>query len=101
MDQKRKDFRRTRNAGGAMIFRVLAILMVLYWLGGIVAAYIKGGPDAPSLGILITAVIVMGGGAVLVAVLTWKVWKQDQANAEMTEEEIARMEALREADQDE
>ena len=29
----------------------------------------------------------MGGGAVLVAVLTWKAWKQDQANAEMTEEE--------------
>lgn len=94
----RTDFRKTGNANQALVFRLVAIGLVLYWLADIVKAYFAGGPDAPSLLLLIVAILVMGGGAVIVAVLAYRTWKKAKADAAMTEEEIAEMEALREED---
>ena len=98
---KREDFRQVRSANGALAFRILAVGLVLYWLYGLISAYCKGGPDVPSLTLLIVGIVLLGGGAILVAVLTWKAWKIDRAAAEMSEEEVQEMEALREDGEDE
>lgn len=99
--ETRTDFRKTNDANRVVLFRVLAIGVVLYWLFGIVKAYVQGGPEAPSLALLIVAIVVMGGGAALVGWLTWKNWKKAKAEAVMTEEEISEMEALRSEDGEE
>ena len=99
--ETRTDFRKTNDASRAAMFRLVAIGVVLYWLFGIVKAYLEGGPDAPSLTLLLVAIVLMGGGAALVGWLTWKNWKKARAEAVMTEEEIAEMEALRESDEKE
>ena len=95
MDEKRTDFRKLSEAKRGLMFRVLAIGVVLYWLYGIVRDYLAGGPEAPSLTLLIIAIAVMGGGSVLLAVISWKLWKLAKENAVMTDDEIAEMEALR------
>ena len=100
MDENKKDvrtdFRKTGNANQGLTFRLIAAGLVLYWLFGIIKAYFAGGPEAPSLLLVIIATIVLGGGAAGVAILAIKTWKKQKADAEMTEEEIAEMEALRE-----
>ena len=94
----RTDFRKANNANQALTFRLIAVALVLYWLFGIVKAYFEGGPEAPSLLLLIIAIVVMGGGAAFVGLLAYKTWKKAKADAEMSEEEIAEMEALRKED---
>lgn len=91
----KKDFRRSDAANRAMIFRAAAVVLVLYWLAKIVLQYFKGGPDSPSLTLVIVAVILMGGGAILVSCMTYKTWKADRENAVMSAEEIAQIENLR------
>lgn len=99
--ERKRDFRKTNDAGRVAIFRVISIAVVLYWLFGIVKAYLQGGPEAPSLTMLLFAIVIMGGGAALVGVLTWKNWKRAKEDAVMSEEEIAEMEALRAGDDEE
>ena len=93
--EQKTDFRKTNDANRVLIFRLIAMGAVLYWLFGIVKAYIAGGPEAPSLTLLIIAIVVMGGGAALVGVLTYQNWKRAKAEAVMSEEEVAELEALR------
>ena len=92
---KREDFRRAGNANRALTFRLLGAGVVLYWLLQIIMAFVKGGPDAPSVGTLILGIVVLGGGAGLVAWLAYRSYKLDKAAAEMSQEEIAEVEALR------
>ena len=75
-----KETRQVRSAKGALMFRVLGIGVVLYWLYGLISAYCKGGPDAPSLTVLLAGIVLLGGGAILVSILTWKAWKIEQAS---------------------
>jgi len=96
----REDFRKVRNAKGSLLFRVAGICVVLYWLAELVVAYVKGGPDAPNLILLIAGCVVLGGGAALVAILSWKVWKLEKQAAALSEEEIAELEALRAREDD-
>ena len=98
--ETRTDFRKTNEATRAATFRLIAVGVVLYWLFGIVKAYLQGGPEAPSLGLLIVAIVIMGGGSAVIGLLTWKNWKKAKAEAVMTEEEIAEMEALREGEEE-
>ena len=78
---------RMQRAQRALGFRVVAILVVLYWLMQTVVGYFKGGPDAPDLTLLLVSIVVLGGGAVLVGVMAWKAWKAEKALAEMEAEE--------------
>lgn len=94
----KKDFRRTRSANGALSIRIMAILLVLYMLAQIVQSYAAGGEDAPSLGLLILAIVVLGGGCAGLGFLTYRVWKKEREAATLTQEEQARIQALREAD---
>jgi len=99
--ETKTDFRKTNDANRQVMFRLIAIGVVLYWLFGIVKAYIQGGPEAPSLTLLIVAIVVMGGGSAFIGWLTWKNWKKAKEEAVMSEEEIAEMEALRAGDEEE
>ncbi len=99
--ETRRDFRKTNDASRVVTFRIIAIAVVLYWLFGIVKAYFQGGPEAPSLTLLIIAVVVMGGGSAAIGFLTYKGWKKAKDEAIMSEEEIAEMEALRAGDEEE
>lgn len=98
-NRNREDFRKVRSAKGGMLFRLFGIAVVLYWLGEMVVNFLKGGPDAPSVTMLIVAIIIMGGGAAFVGFLTWKAWKLEKAAAALTEEEIAELDALREGEE--
>ena len=92
------------NATRALMFRLVAMGVVLYWLMQTVVAYFKGGPDAPSLTLLLVSIVVLGGGAVLIGWLTWKSWKAEKALAELQAEEAAEEEedtaALPEAEEE-
>ena len=71
----------------ALMFRIVAIGFVLYLLFQTVTGYFKGGPEAPSLTLLLVSIVVLGGGAVLIGWLTWKAWKAEQILAEAEQEE--------------
>lgn len=94
------DFRKTGDANRQGIFRLAAVAVVLYWLYEIVTAYLAGGPDAPSLTLLLVAIAVLGGGGLAVVLLTLKSWKRAKKDAVMTEEEVAQLEALRQDDEE-
>ena len=79
--------RRSGNFNQALLFRLAAAGLVLYWLFGIVKSYVEGGPEAPSLTLLIIACVVMGGGAVIVALLAWRTWKKAKEEENKSEEE--------------
>lgn len=96
---QRKDFRRTRSANQTMGIRMLAVLVVLYMLGQVVVGFIQGGPEAPSVGLLILAIILLGGGAAGIGILSYRQWKRDKEAAALTVEEQAKIDALRAEDE--
>lgn len=77
--------RRARNPNGVMGFRMAAIFVVLYMLYQVVRDYIQGGPDAPSVFLLILAIVVLGGGSIGLAITSYKLWK-DETKKEPEEE---------------
>lgn len=99
-----------RNPNNTVAFRLLAIGYIGYLCMNIVKLYTEGGPEAPSVTALILGVLFLGGGAVFLAVLTYKEWKRskvayDQYMAELrTEAEAKRAaeeaKALADAEED-
>ena len=94
--------RAPRSPGNVLIFRLLAVGYVGYLCVQMVQTYLQGGPDAPSLTMLITGIAVLGGGAIFLAVLTYKEYKRnkiayeaymadlrEEAEAKRAEEEAA------------
>lgn len=67
-----------KSPKGALTFRIAAIGIILYILADLLLAYCKGGEGAPSLTLILIACVILGGGAVLVGILTWKAWKRDK-----------------------
>lgn len=82
-----------RNMNNVMLFRLLGIGYVLYMAYDVVKAYFVGGEDAPSLTLVLLAVIVLGGGSVAVGILSWKDYKKyraqeaEKAQAELSQDE--------------
>ena len=85
-----------------IFFRILAVGYVIWILKDLVVAYMAGGEDAPSLGMLITTIVVFGAGIAFIVVSSIKQWKtmkadfdayNDQVAAEYAEEEASREEA--------
>ena len=75
-----------KNPKGALTFRILAIGIILYILADLWLAFVKGGEGAPGLTFIAAATAILGGGAVLVAILTWKAWKKDTEDKENKED---------------
>lgn len=68
--------RTPRNPSNVAMFRLLAVAYVAYLCVQMVKTYTAGGPDAPSLPLLIGGVVLLGGGAVFLAILAYKEWKR-------------------------
>ena len=67
-----------RNPSNVVAFRVLAIGYVSYMCINMIKLYIEGGPDAPSLTGLIAGVVLLGGGALFLAFISYKEWKRSK-----------------------
>lgn len=65
-----------RNPNNTVAFRVLAIGYILYMCFNIVKLYMEGGPEAPSLTALILGVGLLGGGALFLAIISYREWKR-------------------------
>ena len=88
-----------RNPNNTVAFRLLAVGYITYLAYSIVKMYLEGGPEAPSVTALILGVLFLGGGAVFLAVLTYKEWKTgkvayDQYMAELRAEAEAKRAAV-------
>ena len=98
-----------RNPSNVVMFRVLAVGYVAYLCIQMVKTYTEGGPDAPSLPMLIGGIAILGGGALFLAILTCKEYKRNKASydaymAELRAEAEAKRaaeEALADADAEE
>ena len=87
MDEQRKpetdnqkNVRRPGNPNASFTFRLLGAGVVLYWLYQLIMDFVEGGPEAPSVGVLIAAILIMGGGSIFVAVMAFKI-RRDQEKA--------------------
>lgn len=99
-----------RNPNNIVTFRLLAIAYISYLAYSIVKLYIEGGPDAPSKTALILGVLFLGGGAIFLAILAYREWKNgkvvyDQYMAELRAEAEAKRaaeeaQALADAEED-
>lgn len=89
-----------RNPSNQVMFRVLAIGYVGYLCIQMIKTYIAGGPDAPSLGLLIGGVGILAGGGILLAYLTYKEWKRNKATYDAYMAQVkAEAKAAREAEE--
>ena len=89
-----------RNPNTFIMFRILAVGYLGYLCLDLVKLYRAGGPDAPSLPILIAILAVLGGGAIFVAIVSYKVWKQSKAEYDVYMAELrAEAEAKRAAEE--
>ena len=89
-----------RNPNNTVLFRALAVGYVGYLCIELVQLYVKGGPDAPSLPLLIGGVAVLGGGALVLGIATYREWKRGKATYDAYMEEVkAEAKAAREAEE--
>lgn len=89
-----------RNPNNMIMFRLIAVFYVGYLCVQMVKTYTAGGPDAPSLGMLVGGIAILGGGAVFLAILSYKEWKRNKAKYDAYMDEVkAEAKAAREAEE--
>ena len=89
-----------RNPNNMIMFRLLAVFYVGYLCIQMIKTYTAGGPDAPSLGMLVGGIAILGGGAVFLAILSYKEWKRNKAKYDAYMDEVkAEAKAAREAEE--
>lgn len=76
----------------ALLLRLAVAGYLVYLLIKVIRGYVSGGADAPSLLVLLIAILVLGGGAVVIALISYLSWKKTK-NAEQVLPE-AEQEAL-------
>lgn len=86
---KEEKEKRPVNPNTLLGVRVLAVGYLIYCLWSIVKMYMEGGEEAPSLWLLILAIVVLGGGAIFIAVATVLALKKlkDAERARLDEED--------------
>lgn len=90
--KKPKEEETTRAPGNPttmMLFRALAVGYVLWILKDLVVAYMEGGEEAPSLTVLIAAIVVFGAGITFIVVSSIKQWKHLKADYDAYNEQVA------------
>lgn len=83
-----------RNPSNVIMFRLLAIAYVGYLVIQMIKLYIEGGPDAPSLPMLIIGAGLLSAGVIWLAIISYKEWKR---NKPIYEEAMAEIRAKAEA----
>ena len=77
--QQTEEKRAPGNPNNTVMFRLLAIGYIAYMCYNMISLYIEGGPDAPSLTLLLVGVGLLGGGCVFLAFVTYREWKRNKA----------------------
>ena len=91
-----------RNPTNFIMFRILAVGYLLYLCVDMVKLYLAGGPDTPSLPMLIGILAFLGGGTIFVAIVSFKAWKQSKAEYDAYMADLrAEAEAKRAAEEEE
>lgn len=85
------------NPTTMILFRVLAVGYVLWILKDLVQAYIAGGEEAPSLGLLIGTIVVFGAGIAFIVVTSIQQWKRMKTEYDDYNERVAAEYAAQEA----
>ena len=99
-DKNSEEKQTPRNPGNLVMFRLLAAGYVAYLCINMVKLYIEGGPDAPSLTTLIVGLIVLGGGVIFLAIVSYREWKRGKAEYDAYMAELrAEAEAKRAAEE--
>ena len=89
-----------RNPNNVVTFRLLAVAYVAYLCYQMVSLYLEGGPDAPTLPVLIIGVVLLGGGAIVMAILSYKEYQRNKVKYEAAMAELrAEAEAKRAAEE--
>ena len=89
-----------RNPSNVIMFRLLAVGYVGYLCIQMIKLYVEGGPDAPSLPLLISGVVLLGGGALFLAFITYKEYKKNKISYDAYMAELrAEAEAKRAAEE--
>lgn len=100
-NKNREEDTAPRNPSNVVMFRLLAVGYVAYLCFQMVKTYTDGGPDAPSIGVLIAGLAVLGGGAIFLAFLTYKEWKRNKPRYDAYMAELrAEAEAKRAAEEE-
>ena len=98
--QGEEEKRTPRNPNNLVAFRLLAIGYIGYMCINMVKLYTEGGPDAPSLPLLIGGVVLLGGGALFLAFITYKEYKKNKISYDAYMAELrAEAEAKRAAEE--
>lgn len=84
---------RPGNPDTYFFFRLLAAGYLLYLVYDMFRLYREQGEDAPSLALMIGGALLLGGGAIWIAVISWKQWR-----AYKKEQESEAAELLHEAE---
>lgn len=71
-----------RSPETALTIRLAGAGIVLYWYYEIVQMFLQGGEEAPSVLLLILAGIVMVGGAAVIGISAYRLYKQEKARLE-------------------
>jgi len=82
-----------RNPDNVFLFRLLAVGYILYTVWKTISLYLEGGEDAPKLWMLCLSTVLLGGGAIVLAVISYKAWKKAKAQ-QLEEAEAAAEEAF-------
>lgn len=89
-----------RNPSNIVAFRVLAIGYLAYMCIDMVKLFMEGGEDAPSLPLLIGGTVVLGGGAIFLAIISYREWRRGKAEYDQYMAELrAEAEAKRAAEE--
>ena len=85
---------RPNNPDAYFGFKLLAAGYLLYLTWDIIKMYIAGGEDQPSIPLLIFSILFLGGGAIFIAVSSFRMWRrhkreeaEEAAQAALLEEE--------------
>ena len=75
------------NINRTLIFRLFAIGLLIFFLADTIIKYVRGGDSAPSTVLLLLSILVLGGGIIVIGILTWREWKRMKQEQEYFEEE--------------
>ena len=88
--------RQPGNPGAMVTVRVLAAGYLLWMLKDLIKMYIEGGPEAPSLMLIIIAGVLFVGGAALILWMSYKQYKRMKAEQYAYNEAMAEQVRLEE-----
>ena len=79
--------RNERTPETSLVLHLIGSVGALYFYYRIIQAFLAGGPEAPGLVFLIVTGILLIGGAIAIAVMSLRLYKQEKLAQKETQEE--------------